>query len=152
MIDKVLTIVPGSRIVTIKNVTMEATYFEHHFPGIPLLPGVLAVEALAQASGYLLLRSTDESEMAIAVVLTGIHRARLLRPIKPGDQLVVEAQLERSGPHVATTLAKGSVKEEIVVRARLSFGMRAIKGEQRYQAVVDHARELRRILEDDVQG
>ena len=89
LIDRVLELEPRKRIVAIKNVTINEQFFVGHFPGLPLMPGVLIVEAIAQAGGALLLTEVEDRTGKV-ILFTGIERARFRRPVSPGDQLRLE--------------------------------------------------------------
>ena len=96
LVDRVVELVPERSIVAIKNVTINEPFFEGHFPGHPVMPGVLIVEALAQASGLLIGLSgtmTDKDDRIF--YLAKVDNARFLRPVVPGDQLRLEVQLKR---------------------------------------------------------
>ena len=93
LIDRVLELKRKERIVAIKNVTINEPFFVGNFPGLPIMPGVLIVEAIAQAGGALLLTEvTDRSDKVM--VFTGIERAKFRRPVSPGDQLRLEVELK----------------------------------------------------------
>jgi len=89
LVDRVLEIEPGKRIVALKNVTYNEPFFVGHFPHLPVMPGVLIVEAMAQAGGVLLLTEIEDRESKL-VLFTGIERAKFRRPVVPGDQLRLE--------------------------------------------------------------
>jgi 3-hydroxyacyl-[acyl-carrier-protein] dehydratase len=89
LIDRVLEMTRKERIVAIKNVTVNEPFFAGHFPGTPVMPGVLIVEAMAQAGGVLLLTEIEDRDSKL-VLFTGIERAKFRRPVVPGDQLRVE--------------------------------------------------------------
>jgi 3-hydroxyacyl-[acyl-carrier-protein] dehydratase len=92
LIDRVLELTRKERIVAIKNVTINEPFFAGHFPGTPVMPGVLIVEAMAQAGGVLLLTEIEDRDSKL-VLFTGIERARFRRPVVPGDQLRVEVRV-----------------------------------------------------------
>lgn len=92
LIDRVLELKRKERIVAIKNVTINEPFFVGHFPGLPIMPGVLIVEAIAQAGGALLLTEVEDRNHKI-MVFTGIERAKFRRPVGPGDQLRIEVEL-----------------------------------------------------------
>ncbi len=89
LIDRVVELTRRERIVALKNVTINEPYFQGHFPGFPIMPGVLMVEAIAQAGGALLLTEIADREQNL-MVFSGIERARFRRPVVPGDQLRIE--------------------------------------------------------------
>jgi len=93
LIDRVLELRRRERIVAIKNVTVNEPFFNGHFPGLPIMPGVLIVEAIAQAGGALLLTEVEDRHGKI-MVFTGIDRARFRRPVSPGDQLRLEVEVK----------------------------------------------------------
>src|SRR4051795_5286607 len=92
LIDRVVDLVRMKRIVAIKNVTMNEPFFAGHFPDMPIMPGVLIVEAIAQAGGALLLTEIPDREHKL-MVFTGIERAKFRKPVTPGDQLRVEVDV-----------------------------------------------------------
>ena len=92
LIDRVVELQRQKRIVALKNVTINEPFFAGHFPGTPIMPGVLLVEAMAQAGATLLLTEIGGSENQL-VVFTGIERARFRRPVVPGDQLRIEVNV-----------------------------------------------------------
>ena len=97
LVDRVIECVPGERIEAIKNVTFNEPFFPGHFPHRPVMPGVMILEALAQAAGILAFKTAgvvpdDQSRF----YFVGIDQARFRKPVEPGDQLVLKAQLERA--------------------------------------------------------
>jgi 3-hydroxyacyl-[acyl-carrier-protein] dehydratase len=93
LIDRVIELVRMQRIVAIKNVTINEPFFAGHFPNMPIMPGVLIVEAMAQAGGALLLTEIPDREHKL-MVFTGIEKARFRRPVAPGDQLRIEVDVK----------------------------------------------------------
>ena len=92
LLDRVVEIVRTKRIVAIKNVTINEPFFNGHFPGYPIMPGVLIIEAMAQAGAALLFTEVSERKDKL-LVFTGIERARFRRPVVPGDQLRIEVNV-----------------------------------------------------------
>jgi beta-hydroxyacyl-ACP dehydratase FabZ len=94
LVDRILEIEPGKRIVGLKNVTINEEFFQGHFPGKPVMPGVLIVEAMAQVGGVLLLQEIEDRDSKL-VYFMGIDDARFRRPVTPGDQLRFEVEVLR---------------------------------------------------------
>jgi 3-hydroxyacyl-[acyl-carrier-protein] dehydratase len=92
LIDRIVDLVPKRRIVALKNITANEPFFQGHFPGYPIMPGVLVIEAMAQAGATLLLGELEDRANRLAV-FTGIERARFRRPVGPGDQLRLEVEV-----------------------------------------------------------
>ena len=96
MIDRIKEIEPGKRIVALKNVSVNEPHFQGHFPGRPIMPGVLILEAMAQAAGVLVFSAPGAKPHADSVYYyVGIDEARFKKPVLPGDQLELEVTLER---------------------------------------------------------
>jgi 3-hydroxyacyl-[acyl-carrier-protein] dehydratase len=123
LIDRVLELKPRERIVAIKNVTINEPFFDGHFPGLPVMPGVLIVESLAQAGGTLLLTEVEDRDSKV-IFFTGIDRARFRYPVSPGDQLRLEVEVTgwRSVPGMIAAKMQGYafVGEKRVAEAGLS--------------------------------
>ena len=94
LVDRVVEIENGKRIVGMKNVTVNEPFFQGHFPGRPIMPGVLLLEVMAQVGGVLA-RNTAEGKGRPTVFLTGVEKAKFRRPVVPGDQLRVEVEVVR---------------------------------------------------------
>lgn len=92
LLDRVIELHRTKRVVAIKNVTVNEQFFQGHFPGAPIMPGVLMVEAMAQAGAILLLSEIEDRNSKL-IVFTGIERARFRRPVTPGDQLRIEVDV-----------------------------------------------------------
>lgn len=96
LIDRVLEHTPGGELIAIKNVTINEPFFQGHFPGRPVMPGVLLIEAMAQAAGVLAFRTAGvEPTENSTFLFVGIDKARFRAPVVPGDQLVLKATFER---------------------------------------------------------
>ena len=123
LIDRVLELKRRERIVAIKNVTMNEPFFVGHFPDLPIMPGVMIVEAMAQAGGALLLIEFEDRSNKV-ILFTGIERAKFRRPVSPGDQLRLEVDVTgwRSVPGMTAAKMKGYayVGEKRVAEATLS--------------------------------
>jgi len=112
LVDRVLELKKGESLVAIKNVTVNEPFFQGHFPQLKIMPGVLIVEALAQAGGILVYYSLDEPENKL-LVLSKIERARFRKPVTPGDQLRLEVKLLRLRHGVCQVEGKAYVGEEL---------------------------------------
>jgi len=119
LIDRVIELEPGKRVVAIKNVTTNEPQFTGHFPGRPIMPGVLMVEALAQAGAVAVL-SLPEYHGKLAL-FAGIDNCRFRRTVLPGDQLVLKVELEKLRGMFGRARAVASVDGEIAVEATISF-------------------------------
>jgi 3-hydroxyacyl-[acyl-carrier-protein] dehydratase len=95
MVDRVLEVVPGKSIVAVKNVTANEQYFQGHFPGHPVVPGVLIIEALAQAGGLLAYETATAEERIWILYLVGVEETRFKQTVRPGDQLVLRVALDK---------------------------------------------------------
>ena len=94
LVDRIVELDPPQRIVGLKNVTMNEEFFQGHFPGAPVMPGVLILEAMAQVAGVMLYREMpDEDKAKKLIYFTGIENAKFRRPVVPGDQLRMEIEL-----------------------------------------------------------
>jgi 3-hydroxyacyl-[acyl-carrier-protein] dehydratase len=93
MVDRVLDVVPGKSIVAIKNVSANEGYFQGHFPDFPVMPGVMIIEALAQAGGLLAYETATEQERTWILYLVGVEETRFKQTVRPGDQLVLRVEL-----------------------------------------------------------
>jgi len=127
LVDRVLELDKGKRIKALKNVTMNEPFFAGHFPNRPVMPGVMMLEALAQASAILAFDNVDvRPDDNTVFYFVGIDNARFKKPVEPGDQLVLHATLERSKAGVVKFAAHATVNDTIVVSADLMCTMRRL--------------------------
>lgn len=122
MLDRVLELEPGRRAVAIKNVSINEPYFQGHYPQMPIMPGVLIVEAMAQAAGLTTLTQGDSQEKLIPL-LAGIDGVRFRRPVVPGDQLRLEAELVRFKGRIGKAHVRATVDGQLVAEAELMFAV-----------------------------
>ena len=118
LVDRVIDIKPGESITAIKNVTCNESFFQGHFPEIKIMPGVLIVEAVAQAGGVLLYNSIPNPEKKI-VVLSKIQRVKFRRIVVPGDQLKLEVEMVKHRGQICQVRGKASVDGEIVAEGEI---------------------------------
>src|SRR6185503_9912687 len=120
LIDRVVSCEPGKNIVAIKNVTINEPYFQGHFPGNPVMPGVMIMEALAQAAAILSFRNLHrESTKELLYYLVGIDNARFKKPVIPGDQLILNVSLLRQVRGIGKFDAHATVDGVLVTEAEL---------------------------------
>lgn len=125
MVDRVLEIEPGKRIVALKNVTINEPYFVGHFPGVPVMPGVLIIEALAQAAALLTYKTLDLKQGdGTLFYFAGIDGARFKRPVIPGDQLRLEVEMIRVMRGVGKFRTRALVDGVMVAEAELMCAYR----------------------------
>lgn len=127
LVDRVVEMEEGKRIVALKNVTINEPFFPGHFPHRPVMPGVLILEALAQAAALLSFKSTGQKPDDNSVVyFAGIDGARFKRPVGPGDQLMLEATILRSMRNVWKYQAVARVDGEVAAEAELMCAIKAL--------------------------
>jgi len=125
LVDRVLSIEKGKSIRALKNVTINEPFFGGHFPHRPVMPGVLMLEALAQAAALLSFDALDtESTQDMVYYFAGIEGARFKRPVEPGDQLILEAELLRMKAGIFKFKVRALVEGELAVEAELTCAMR----------------------------
>ena len=127
LIDRVLDYTKGETLTAIKNVTINEPFFSGHFPNRPVMPGVLVIEAMAQACGILtnLSDETQHSDKGV-FLFVGIDKARFKRQVEPGDQLILEASIERAKAGIYKYKTRASVGGETAVEAELMCTMRKV--------------------------
>jgi 3-hydroxyacyl-[acyl-carrier-protein] dehydratase len=119
LIDRVLEFEPQKSVVAIKNVTMNEPFFQGHFPGAPIMPGVLVIEAMAQAGAVLLLSELEDRHSKLAV-FTGIDGAKFRRSITPGDQLRIEVNVVSFRPRAGKMEGKAFIDGKLACEATLT--------------------------------
>jgi beta-hydroxyacyl-ACP dehydratase FabZ len=118
LVDRIIELVPKERIVGIKQVTIGEQFFQGHFPGAPVMPGVLIVEALAQVGAILALREIEGREQKL-VLFSGIEKARFRQPVVPGDTLTLEVTALRIGSRIQRMRGEAKVDGRVVAEAEI---------------------------------
>ena len=132
LIDRVISMeldnsIEGNSIVALKNVTINEPFFPGHYPHLPVMPGVLIIEAMAQASALLWFKSTGiKSNEESAFYFAGINNARFRRPVGPGDQLIIKATLGRGKRGLFKFSATAEVDGQIVAEAEMMCAVKAL--------------------------
>ena len=121
LIDRIIELVPGKKAVGIKNVTANEWFFQGHFPGMPIMPGVLILEALAQMGAVIVLH--DENNRGKIPVFTGVDKLRFRRQVVPGDQLRLEAEIDRVRGVMGKGFVKALVEDKIAVEGEIMFAL-----------------------------
>ncbi len=119
LVDRVTELEPGKRVVGIKNVTINEPFFGGHFPGHPIMPGVLILEAMAQTGGMLVLNTNDDFKDKL-VYFTGIDKVKFRKPVTPGDQLRFEMELLKARSTIFKMKGKAFVGSKLVCEAELT--------------------------------
>ncbi len=128
MVDRVLELEHGKRIKALKNVTANEPYFLGHFPRRPVMPGVMMLEALAQAAALLSFDALDaKADDNSLYYFAGIDSARFKRPVEPGDQMILDVTLDRMKSNIFKFRARASVDGETAVEAGLMCAVRAVE-------------------------
>ncbi len=116
LVDKIVTL-EENKVVGIKNVTINEPFFQGHFPGTPIMPGVLVIEAMAQVGAVLFLRMNEHKNKL--AYFTGIDKAKFRKPVVPGDQLRMELEVLKVSSRICKMRGKAFVDETLVVEAEL---------------------------------
>jgi 3-hydroxyacyl-[acyl-carrier-protein] dehydratase len=119
LVDRILDVEPGKRIVGIKNVTYNEPFFPGHFPGRPIMPGVLIVEAMAQTAGVLIFNSLPKEDHKKTVFFLGVDNFRFRKPVIPGDQLRMELEITRHRQSIWGFKGKALVDGNVVAEGDL---------------------------------
>lgn len=125
LVDRILALEPEKRITGLKNVTVNEPFFQGHFPGAPVMPGVLIIESMAQVAGVLIYRDLPEKEKKL-IYFTGIENAKFRRPVVPGDQLLIEMELLSRRNNFGKMAGRATVDGKLAAEAVVLF------------AIVDH--------------
>jgi len=127
LIDRVLSVEPGKNIVALKNVTINEPFFPGHYPHHPVMPGVLIIEAMAQAAALLSFKSMDSKPDEKSVYyFAGIDGARFKRPVSPGDQLIIKVALIRSMRGLFKFSAVVEVDDQLAAEAELMCTVKSV--------------------------
>jgi len=126
MIDRVLDFTPGESLTAIKNVTVNEPIFTGHFPGMPIFPGVLILEAMAQATGILGFKTVSERKENELYLFAGIDEARFKKPVVPGDQLILEVKFLKERRNMWKFYAEAKVDGQVVCSAELMSARREL--------------------------
>jgi beta-hydroxyacyl-ACP dehydratase FabZ len=124
LVDRVIKLEPGDKIVALKNVTINEPFFQGHFPGRPVMPGVLIIEALAQVGGILAYETGPPEKRNRLIYFMGMDKVRFRKMVVPGDQIIFEAKILKFRSKVAKMSGKATVDGQLVAEAELmaSFG------------------------------
>ncbi|QKJ67845.1 MULTISPECIES: 3-hydroxyacyl-ACP dehydratase FabZ [Deefgea] len=127
LVDRVLELEKGKSVVALKNVSMNEPFFQGHFPKYPVMPGVLILEALAQAAGILTFKSIEPAPSEDTILFyAGIDNARFKRQVVPGDQLILKAEIVASKRGIWKYVAKAYVGDELACEADLMCAQREV--------------------------
>jgi 3-hydroxyacyl-[acyl-carrier-protein] dehydratase len=118
-VDRIIELEEGKRIVGIKNVTINEPFFQGHFPGEPVMPGVLIIEALGQTAGVLAYGATGKEAEGKGVYLMSINRVKFRRPVLPGDQLRLELDVVKHRGMIWAFQGKAFVGDQVVAEAEI---------------------------------
>ena len=119
LVDRIVELTPRERIVGIKQVTINESFFQGHFPGAPVMPGVLVIESMAQCGAILALREIADRDEKL-VFFTGIKEARFRKPVVPGDTLMLEVTALRTGSRIQRMRGEAKVDCELCADAELT--------------------------------
>jgi beta-hydroxyacyl-ACP dehydratase FabZ len=119
LVDRIVEFVKSERIVALKNVTINEPFFQGHFPDVPIMPGVLIIEALGQAGGVLVIESTPPENRGKLIYFMGFDRVRFRKPVVPGDQLMLELKILKLRSKVVKMEGVARVDGEIAAEAQL---------------------------------
>ena len=122
LVDRIVALDPGKRIVGLKNVTFNEPFFQGHFPGAPVMPGVLIIESMAQVAGVLIYRDLPAKEKKL-IYFTGIENAKFRRPVTPGDQLLIETEMLNRRSTYGKMAGRATVEGKLAAEAVVQFAI-----------------------------
>jgi 3-hydroxyacyl-[acyl-carrier-protein] dehydratase len=122
LVDRIVELEPDQRIVGLKNVTINEPFFQGHFPGAPVMPGVLIIESMAQVGGVLLYRDLPEREKKL-IYFTGIENAKFRRPVVPGDQLRIEMEVLNRRNQFGKLQGRATVEGKLAAEGIVQFAI-----------------------------
>lgn len=124
LVDRVIKLIPGDQIVALKNVTINEPFFQGHFPAKPVMPGVLIIEAMAQAGGILAYETAPSEKRNRLIYFMGMDKVRFRKMVLPGDQIILKAKILKFRSKVAKMSGTATVDDQLVAEAELmaSFG------------------------------
>ncbi len=122
LVDRILELEPGERVVGLKNVTMNEEFFQGHFPGRPVMPGVLIVEAMAQTGGILAYEWVPKNQGRL-IYFMGMDKVKFRRPVVPGDQLILELKVIHRSSRAWKMAGRATVDGQLVAQAELTAAL-----------------------------
>lgn len=128
MIDKILEIIPGEKIVGVKCISRSEDFLEHHFVGHPVMPGVLIIESMAQLSGYLLSKTKQLKGQYVFAILSIVEKAKFSNMARPGDQILITSRIDSAKKDSASVIASATIEGKRAVSAHMLFSFYSIQG------------------------
>jgi beta-hydroxyacyl-ACP dehydratase FabZ len=119
LVDRILELEPNKRVVGLKNVSMNEPFFQGHFPGTPIMPGVLILEAMAQTSGVLAIASMEKSGENALMYFMGLDQVKFRKMVVPGDQLIMELEVLKQRKKIMKLAGTAKVDGQVVAEAQL---------------------------------
>ena len=119
LVDRILEMEPNKRVVGLKNVTMNEPFFQGHFPGTPIMPGVLILEAMAQTSGVLAITSLEKGKEGALMYFMGLDQVKFRKMVVPGDQLIMELEVLTQRAKIMKLAGVAKVDNQVVAEAQL---------------------------------